>query len=131
HARSGARPACSLDLPQGLPKKIQFNLLLTDLALQLGNTIARELKLRHRHVWYLRPNAPRTRPVGFARSATTAQCLGATRSEPSAPKVQILARNLHFARQGSHILARQHPANDHQLEISTEDTGCFGHQFPL
>jgi hypothetical protein len=42
-------------LPQGLPKKIQFNLLLADLALQLADALARRrkilarLKIEHPH----------------------------------------------------------------------------------
>jgi hypothetical protein len=43
-----ARLTCSLDLPQGLPKKIQFNLLLTDLAFQIANALARRRKVRGR-----------------------------------------------------------------------------------
>jgi hypothetical protein len=35
-------------LPQGLPKKIQFQLLLPDLALKLGNPLPRRLIIRHR-----------------------------------------------------------------------------------
>jgi hypothetical protein len=31
-------------LPQGLPKKIEFDLLLADLALKLGNTLLRDRK---------------------------------------------------------------------------------------
>jgi hypothetical protein len=35
-------------LPQGLPKKIQFQPLLPDLALKLGNPLPRRLIIRHR-----------------------------------------------------------------------------------
>jgi hypothetical protein len=34
-------------LPQGLLKKIQFNLLLPDLAFQLGNVFAGRIKILH------------------------------------------------------------------------------------
>jgi hypothetical protein len=36
-------PACSPDSPQGLSKKIEFNLLLTNLAFQLRDPLARRL----------------------------------------------------------------------------------------
>jgi hypothetical protein len=35
-------------LPQGLPKKIQFQLLLADLAFQLAHALARARKIIHR-----------------------------------------------------------------------------------
>jgi hypothetical protein len=42
-------------MPQGLPKKIEFNLLLADLAVQIGNLLldAREILGRHRHIQIL------------------------------------------------------------------------------
>jgi hypothetical protein len=41
-----ARLTRSLDLPQGLPKKIKFNLLLADLAFQLADAPASRRKIR-------------------------------------------------------------------------------------
>jgi ABC-type uncharacterized transport system substrate-binding protein len=48
------------------------------------------------------------------------------------PSVQILARHLKLTRQGAHVLARQHPADDADLELPAEDTvGRFGLRFAL
>src|SRR5215470_7007218 len=38
------------------------------------------------------------------------------------PSIQILARHLKLTRQAAHVLARQHPADDADLELSAEDT---------
>src|SRR6202158_4469702 len=123
HASPGARPACSPDLPQGLPKKIQINLLLADLALLLGNARAGRLKFRGRPFRRrLRGLAARSRSGRFclARPPATAQSLRTARQEAIAPNVQILAHKLQFAPQGAHILARQHPADHTELELSAE-----------
>jgi hypothetical protein len=48
---------------------------------------------------------------------------GGARQEAVAPSVQILAGQLEFAPQGAHILARQYPADDAELELSVENTG--------
>jgi hypothetical protein len=53
-----ARQACSLDLPQGLPKKIKFKLLLADLAFQLADAPASSRKIRRR----LQLGSPKTLP---------------------------------------------------------------------
>src|SRR5262250_914426 len=120
-------------MPQGSLKKIQIQLLLADLALQFGNTFARRLKLRGRRLRRrLRTCAARsqTSSVGLGRPAPAAQRLGTARLETIPPSIQILARHLKLTRQGAHVLARQHPADDADLELSAEDTvGYFGLRF--
>jgi hypothetical protein len=73
--------------------------------------------------------APFAITSGLTRTTATAQRLNTARSVAIAPNVEILAQNLQFPRQGPHVLARQHPADDHHLEISTENTGFLGHAF--
>jgi hypothetical protein len=53
-----------------LPKKIQFQLLLADLALQLGNALVRRLKLRSRWVPGRRHLAGRSRHNRFRLART-------------------------------------------------------------
>jgi hypothetical protein len=57
-------------LPQGLPKKIQFNLLLADLALQLADPLARRRKILGR----LKIERPKSlaRPTGRPQSLRSA-----------------------------------------------------------
>jgi hypothetical protein len=53
-------------LPQGLPKKIKLHLLLSDLALQIGDPLPRLHQLDFRRIiWRRRPN---WLPVSPARS---------------------------------------------------------------
>ena len=61
-----ARLACSPDLPQGLPKKIELQLLLADLALQLGDPPPRRLDIPQSLGWYRLLHSPSTlaRPPG-------------------------------------------------------------------
>ncbi len=85
-----------------MPKKIKVDLLLADLALQLGNALARLLKLRGWRVWSwcLRLPAARnqTGRFGLGRPAATAQRLGTACQETIPPDVQILARKLQLTR---------------------------------
>jgi hypothetical protein len=107
-----------------LPKKIEIDLLLADLALQLGNAHASRSEFRGgRSGRRLRRFAARNRNDCLARPTATAQGLRTARSETIAPSIQILAQNLQLARQGAHVLARQHPADDRELELSTENMG--------
>jgi hypothetical protein len=79
-------------LPQGLPKKIQFHLLLADLALQFGNAPAGRLEFRTRPARrHRRRRAARSRRACLARSTATAQSLRTARKEAITPSVQILA----------------------------------------
>jgi hypothetical protein len=116
-----------------LPKKIEFQLLLADLALQLGNAFAR-LQLAGR-----RPGRPHRRAapsqigrLRLARSTATAQGFRTAGQETIPPHLQILARKLQLTRQGAHVLARQHPVDDAELERSAENAvgrSGFGHPF--
>jgi hypothetical protein len=66
-------------LPQGSLKKIEFDLLLTDLALKLADALAR----RHKILARLKIEDPKS----FARPARRPQCLGSTSPEMPAPFV--------------------------------------------
>jgi len=87
-------------MPQGLPKKIKFDLLLADLALQLGNAPAGLLKFAPSTRLRARlPVHTPSRPLRSARSTGTAQSLRTARKEAITPDIQILgAGNLQFAR---------------------------------
>src|SRR5580658_2502180 len=117
----------SLTCRKACRKKIEFDLLLADLALQFGNTPAGRRKVFARPVRrrldHLRRRRAACRP---RRPAAPAQGLRTTRQEAIAPSVQILARQLEFAPQGAHILARQKPADDAELKLSVENPGRLG-----
>jgi hypothetical protein len=80
----GARPACSPDSLQGLPKKIEIDLLLADLALQLGNPLARFLGL----AWRL---LRRRLLQLFLRSTFAAQGFRTAGSKTRSPIIEVLA----------------------------------------
>src|SRR6185295_9663410 len=94
--------ACSLDLPQGLPKKIQFDLLLADLALELGDLLAR--RIRRRDGRLPRRASHNTCRRRFRWPAPTAQRLRSARSEPIAPDIEVFTQNLEFACERAHVL---------------------------
>jgi len=66
-------------LPQGLPKKIQFNLLLADLALQLADALASRRKIPAR--------LKIERPKSLAGSTGRPQCVRSATPEMLAPFV--------------------------------------------
>jgi hypothetical protein len=57
------RLACSPDSPQGLLKKIQFQLLLAELALQRNDSLARSRKIPHPLCLHGRINLNRSRSL--------------------------------------------------------------------
>jgi hypothetical protein len=67
-------------LPQGLPKKIQFHLLLADLALQVADALASRLEILHSHRLCGGVDFGRTKHL--ARSARGSQGF-----RPTTPKV--------------------------------------------
>jgi hypothetical protein len=109
-----------------LPKKIKFDLLLADLALQLGNAPA--------HRKYLRQGSSGAHRVALAAAAQRSARGGRPRPRkacgPPARKRSRQAykslRDSLSSRPKAHILARQKPANDAELELSAENTGRLG-----
>jgi hypothetical protein len=82
-----------VDLPQGLPKKIEFDLLLADLALQLGNAppgrrkrfarpVRRRLDHRRRRRAACRPRRPAAPAQGLR--TTRQKAVAAKRKDPCA-----------------------------------------------
>src|SRR4029077_19075984 len=104
-ARLGVPPACSLELSQGLPKKIEFDLLPADLTFQLGNLLARRFYVSRR---LLRLRRDR---IILSRAPLAPQSFRAARPEARPPIVQILAQDLQLPRQRAYILPRHHPAH--------------------
>jgi hypothetical protein len=95
-------------LPQGLPKKIQFHLLLTDLAFQIGDPLfclAQRIRLSRRRC------IRRLRLSQLARTPPPAQCRGATGTKVISPLVEILAQDLQLSPQRTHVLTRHHATN--------------------
>jgi hypothetical protein len=78
-------------LPQGLPKKIQFHLLLADLALQLGDAFARGRNILHPPGLRLRGKLGR--PWDLPRATRRPQRFSSAAAEMRAPLVQMTARN--------------------------------------
>jgi hypothetical protein len=98
-------------LPQGLPKKIQFQLLLPDLALQITNALAGRRKIRNPHGFRHRLGGPTCRPQGLS-SAT---------AEMHAPLIQMGGRHPEFAGQGNRTLPSHHSLNRRELELAAEN----------
>jgi hypothetical protein len=90
-------------LSQGLPKKIEVDLLLADLALELGDALAGRIELAQCCRGGLRRARGRYR--NLARSTDASQRLGAAGAKVVAPKVEILAANLQLSRKLAHILS--------------------------
>jgi len=89
---TGARPACFPDPPQGLPKKIEFDLLLADLALKFGNTLQRAgvgSRCIARPLPYLRPNDA----IALSRSTRRPKRLRSARPKRFPPRIEILAQH--------------------------------------
>jgi hypothetical protein len=110
-------------LPQGPPKKIKFQLLLPDLALQITNALASRLNIR-------RGIEPDRHPAGPARRP---QPLSAAPAEMHAPLVQLVRAHSKFAGQRSTRLPIiYHPLHRRELELAAEDTSlATGHSsFP-
>jgi hypothetical protein len=110
-------------LPQGSPKKIEFNLLLADLAFQFG-----DLPLGRRH---------HARSVScFARNTThrwpASPPRETRRAKPSVnvrPAIQKCPADLHLSRKVARRFPSQHPLDNLELQLRTEDTAILRHQF--
>jgi hypothetical protein len=111
-------------LPQGLPKKIEFNLLLADLAFQLADVLARGRKiLAWRKVG---------RPKALARPTRRPQRLRSAPPKMPAPLVQMPARNPKLPGECSGALPGYQPLGRRELELSAEHTSLSsGHRSPL
>jgi hypothetical protein len=70
-------------LPQGLLKKIEFDLLLTDLALELDDAFARGRDILHPRG--LRLRAKLDRPWGLPRATSRSQRFSSTAAEMPVP----------------------------------------------
>jgi hypothetical protein len=109
-----------------LPKKIQIQLLLADLALQFGNLLARRV-----HVpWRLLPS--RRKRHGLAWPSPAPQGVSTSAAKSRVPKIQIFPQHPQhpqLTRERDHALSRHHPANRRQLERTAENTRFLsGHQ---
>jgi hypothetical protein len=107
-------------LPQGLPKKIQFHLLLADLALQIANAPARRRNSL---------NPTRRRTISHLAGPTRRpQSLNATPPEMHAPLVELVRTHPKFDRQRFTTLPTQHPLHRRKLELPAENTSLHtGH----
>jgi hypothetical protein len=107
-------------LPQGLPKKIELQLLPADLALQLANKLAR------------RPNIPQRRRLSRAshssRPPSAPQHPFPVELQP--PLVQMELRYTKLGSKSLNRLPRNQPLNRGKLELRLKyPTLSFGHQF--
>jgi hypothetical protein len=114
-----------------LPKKIEFDLLLADLALQFGDASAGEIKLVGWHLYRPARSRGGRRPhVALARPPQWTQGRRTAGAKLIAPSVYILPQNLELSRHQPYRLARQNTSDGRKLELSTEDTGwLLGHVF--
>jgi hypothetical protein len=104
-------------MPQGRAKKIQFQLLLANLPLQLFDLPA----LAHRRTRITRScEGGFHRPVRFARTSRPAKSGLAALGEPIAPTIQQLALYPQLFRQAVNVICLSHPLQRGQLEIPGE-----------
>jgi hypothetical protein len=103
-----------------LLKKIEFHLLLADLALQLADARARPHQILGLEIG---------RSKSLARSTGRPQRIRATPAEMSAPLVKKAGRSPELAGQRSHACPRYHPLYHRKLELSVVDApSSFGHR---
>jgi hypothetical protein len=108
-------------LPQGLPKKIQFQLLLPDLALQITNALARGRNIRLGIELYRHLPRPARRPQPL-RAATT---------EMHAPFVELVRPNPQLAgKRHTTLPVIYHPFHRRELELPAEYTSLARGHFP-
>jgi hypothetical protein len=105
-----------------LPKKIEFDLLLADLALKFGNTFWRA-SVASRDIARTLPHPRRNDAIALARSTQRPQRFRSARPEQFPPRIQILAQHRQLFRKSPYLLARQNPANRLKLEFPAEFTG--------
>jgi hypothetical protein len=111
-----------------LPKKIKFQLLPADLALQILNTRTRRREIPQ-------PHRLRRRSVSIhirrkdARPTSTPQPPRPAPPEPQTPLIQMTARNMQLTGERFYRLPSHHPLDRCQLELSAEFTTlAFGHR---
>jgi hypothetical protein len=104
-----------------LPKKIQINLLLADLAFQFGDALESCAQLRGRAL----------RVCRLARPTGTAQSFNTARSQAITPNVQHGAPKPQLPCQSTNVRTSQHPANYSLLELPTETTTRLGHALSI
>jgi hypothetical protein len=75
-----------------LPKKIEFDLLLADLALKFGNTL-RRAGVGSRYIARPLPHPRRNIAIALARSTQRPQRLRSARPEQLPPRIEILAQH--------------------------------------
>jgi hypothetical protein len=111
-------------LPQGLPKKIELQLLLADLALKLLDTLARRRKIAPHRLKVANPKAL-ARPVGRP------QRFRPTPPEVLAPFIKMPTRHPKLMAQLRRSLPGHHPLHNRQLELPPVDTSLpSGHRSP-
>jgi hypothetical protein len=111
-------------LPQGLPKKIELQLLLADLALKLLDTLARRCKIAPHRLKVANPKAL-VRPVGRP------QRFRPTPPEVLAPFIKMPGRHPKLTAQLRRALPGHHPLHNRQLELPAVDTSLSsGHRSP-
>jgi hypothetical protein len=109
-------------LPQGLSKKIQFQLLLADLALQ-----RRDPLLSRPRPWFAR----RIASAALARSTRRSKAIRTLTLSRSPPQVQRPPINPELRRQSRHPLALLHAGNRRKLTRLIQVSGMLPHQFLL
>jgi len=106
-----------------LPKKIEFQLLLPDLALQLANMLARRPNIPQRlRRDRLSPASHRSRPTSSPQHPFPV--------ELQPPLVQMKLRDTQLGCKSLNRLPRNQPLNRGSLELRLKyTTSSFGHQF--
>jgi hypothetical protein len=104
-----------------LPKKIELDLLLPDLALEFGDPLRRGDVVSRDFARPL-PHSLCNDPIALARPAQRPERLGSARPKQLSPGIEILAQYRQLLRKSLYLLARQNPANRLKLEFTAEFT---------
>jgi hypothetical protein len=104
-----------------LPKKIQFNLLLADLALEFGNAF-RRTRVSSRNIACPLLHARRN-GIAFARPTDRPQRLRPTCAKKITPCIEILTQHIQLLGKSPDALTRQNATDRLKLELSAENTG--------
>ena len=105
-----------------MPKKIEFDLLLADLALKFGNP-RRRADVASRDITRPLFHSRHHNTIALARSTQRPERLRSARPEQLPPRIKILAQHRQLFLKSPYLLARQNPANRLKLEFPAEFTG--------
>jgi hypothetical protein len=110
-------------LAAGLLKKIQFQLLLTNLALEFSDALPGQAQIAGCHDRRLREHHTLSGP------AACSQCARPSSAKVISPEIEQVAAELKLTSQCAHTLSGHHSPDRRELHLPARDTGLLRHQF--